>query len=196
MASATAQSSLFGQCCRLDEVTGCISALQAPVSSHQPLAKLKHCHGQQESPEQLQKQLVELSELSMQVVLSMDELHSETREVGLPLSTACLRIQLTQSASCKHNRSLLLLLLLRTAMSSLCMLSSFLCPVFVCDVDDGLLLMHHRDPPASKHDQKATQYHAGLQLDIHSLACFLKYGLQYILCRIYPASIKRQSLLL
>ena len=43
---------------------------------------MKHHHGKCGSPEQLQKQLVELSELSMQVVLSMDELHSDRSEVS------------------------------------------------------------------------------------------------------------------
>ena len=61
-------------------MTDSIDALRHPESS-QPMAKLKHYEGQQESPEQLQKQLLELSELSMQVVLSMDDLHSEAREV-------------------------------------------------------------------------------------------------------------------
>lgn len=43
--------------------------------------KLRHHHGKCGSPEQLQKQLVDLSELSMRVVLSMDELHSDKSEV-------------------------------------------------------------------------------------------------------------------
>ncbi|KAA6424682.1 MAG: hypothetical protein FRX49_05349 [Trebouxia sp. A1-2] len=77
---AQANSKLDVVASRLHEVTGCIRELQTPESS-QPLPKLKHCHAEMASPEQLQKQLVELSELSMQVVLSMDDLHSEAKEV-------------------------------------------------------------------------------------------------------------------
>ena len=62
-------------------MTSCVSALQAPESGLP--AKLKHCQGQLESPEQLQKRLVELGERCMQVVLSMDELHSENDKVCL-----------------------------------------------------------------------------------------------------------------
>ena len=70
----------FACVCRLSEVTHCISAIESPESS-EPVAKLKHGREEQGSPEQLQKRLVELSELSMQVVLSMDELLSEAKEV-------------------------------------------------------------------------------------------------------------------
>ena len=69
---------LFG-CCRLKDVTSCASAFQAPESGLP--AKLKHCQGQLDSPERLQKRLVELGERCMQVVLSMDELHSENDKV-------------------------------------------------------------------------------------------------------------------
>ena len=50
-------------------MTETIDALQRSEFS-QPVAKLKHFQGQVASPEQLQKQLLELSELSMQVVLA------------------------------------------------------------------------------------------------------------------------------
>ncbi|DBA73511.1 TPA: hypothetical protein ACH3X1_011537 [Trebouxia sp. C0004] len=59
---------------------GCIRELRTTESS-QPVPKLKHCHAELASPDQLQKQLMELSELSMQVVLSMDDLHSKAKEV-------------------------------------------------------------------------------------------------------------------
>lgn len=62
-------------------MTRCASAFQAPESGLP--AKLKHCQGQLDSPERLQKRLVELGERCMQVVLSMDELHSENDKVCL-----------------------------------------------------------------------------------------------------------------
>ncbi|KAL0041333.1 hypothetical protein WJX77_012682 [Trebouxia sp. C0004] len=65
---------------RLRAVMGCIRELRTTESS-QPVPKLKHCHAELASPDQLQKQLMELSELSMQVVLSMDDLHSKAKEV-------------------------------------------------------------------------------------------------------------------
>ena len=70
-------------------MTETIDALQRSEFS-QPVAKLKHFQGQVASPEQLQKQLLELSELSMQVVLSMDDLHSEAREVQASANVECL----------------------------------------------------------------------------------------------------------
>lgn len=64
---------------RLREVTSCVSAIKAEESGLP--AKLRQCQGQLESPEQLQKRLVELGERGMQIVLSMDELHSENDKV-------------------------------------------------------------------------------------------------------------------
>lgn len=62
-------------------MTGCASAFQAPEAG-QP-AKLTQCQGQLGSPEQLQKRLVELGERCMQVVLTMDELHSDNDKVSV-----------------------------------------------------------------------------------------------------------------
>lgn len=67
-------------CCRLRDVRSCVSALKA--TRHSQPAKLRQCQGQLGSPEQLQKRLVELGERSMQVVLSMDELHSQNDKVS------------------------------------------------------------------------------------------------------------------
>ena len=65
-----------------------MSALKA--TRHSQPAKLKQCQGLLGSPEQLQKRLVELGERSMQVVLSMDELHSQNDKVSLlPCRTTC-----------------------------------------------------------------------------------------------------------
>ncbi|KAL3147109.1 hypothetical protein ABBQ38_015065 [Trebouxia sp. C0009 RCD-2024] len=63
----------------LRDVRSCVSALKA--TRHSQPAKLRQCQGQLGSPEQLQKRLVELGERSMQVVLSMDELHSQNDKV-------------------------------------------------------------------------------------------------------------------
>ena len=79
--------------CRLDNVTGCVSALQAPESG---LPAMKQCQGQLDSPEQLQKRLVELGERCMQVVLSMDELHSENDKVCMSVwFSVCLSYRMT-----------------------------------------------------------------------------------------------------
>ena len=81
--------------CRLYQVESCITALQAkaqPKAQQGAAVKLRHHHGKCGSPEQLQKQLVELSELSMQVVLSMDELYSDRSEVSSTIAFFCTQV--------------------------------------------------------------------------------------------------------
>lgn len=76
--------------------------LALKATGHSQPAKLKQCQGQLGSPEQLQKRLVELGERSMQVVLSMDELHSQNDKVSqLPggnyLVTECSNVDVCMS---------------------------------------------------------------------------------------------------